>query len=397
MYSFLLFGFIAVVLTVTYLYLKNAPLIVDEVDGYQQVLNFVEGNNKLEKISAMPTYYYLLAMVAKITGITSIAFIRTITVVISLLTLFAFFITSRKIAEHGGEIKTLLLLFMPTLFVFYFLIYTEVLSLLFILLMVYFGVQKKHVLAGMFGIFSMCIRQNNVMWVAFMMMYGYIAENGFSISVTLVKNYAIRALTYITGFVLFAVFVVINGGVAVGDKSMHPGNVSIGNIVFFLFVFFILFLPQHIYSFKKVIKILTEKKWMVAIAVTLFALFYFLFKNNHPYNQISPHYFMRNKLLIYITSAPWIKAMFVLTAVYALLSLCVTPLQGPYQWLFYAFAILFLLPSWLIDVRYYVIPFTLFILFKKQENKYVDYITIIYFIAMSGWVIKMTRTSTCFV
>ena len=45
-----------------------------------------------------------------------------------------------------------------------------------------------------------------------------------------------------------------------------------------------------------------------------------------------------------------------------------------------------LLPVWLIDQRYYFIPFTLFLLFICENEKIIDYITLIYYMFTSVFI-----------
>ena len=77
-------------------------------------------------------------------------------------------------------------------------------------------------------------------------------------------------------------------------------------------------------------------------------------------------------ILGYFNKGFLIKSLLFLPIAYSFLSLFVTEFKRKSFYLLYLFSFLFLLPSWLIEQRYYLIPFSLFILFKKEENKLVE-------------------------
>jgi alpha-1,2-glucosyltransferase len=107
-----------------------------------------------------------------------------------------------------------------------------------------------------------------------------------------------------------------------------------------------------------------------------------MFKNDHPYNNIATYYFIRNFILVAFTKSNALKALFFLPMLYTFLSLIVTPLSRKSWYLFYAITILFLLPSWLIEQRYYIIPFALFMLFRKDQSPFFERITVAYYIGI---------------
>lgn len=391
-----LFVFLAAAFLVIFIYLKRTPALVDENDGYRQILRFAVFDWHLEKISAMPSYYFVLAMLSKLINNNTLGAMRALSVCFSFFSIFIFYLIAKILSPKDSFLKTLQFAFLPILHIFFFLVYTEPFSLMFTLLSFYFALKKNYNAAGIFGIISTGIRQNNIMWLVFTMVYLYVQEHGFTISFRLVKEHLKKCWSFVLGILLFMLFIYLNGGVAIGDAKMHPGNLSIGNIVFALFTFTILFLPLAVTESVNVAKGLVRNKFFLLFTIVSFGFFWFFFHNNHPYNLIDFDYFVRNKLLRFFFSSIALKLLFFFIAVYAILILKVVELQGSYLFLFYFFAILFLLPSWLIDVRYYVIPFSLFLLFKKERSMPVEIITIVYFLLVDAWIIKMARTVTMF-
>ena len=59
-------------------------------------------------------------------------------------------------------------------------------------------------------------------------------------------------------------------------------------------------------------------------------------------------------------------------ALHAVLSLCVIRLRQPVQYLIYPFAVFSVMPSWLIEQRYYLPAFALFMLFRESASPRVE-------------------------
>jgi alpha-1,2-glucosyltransferase len=173
----------------------------------------------------------------------------------------------------------------------------------------------------------------------------------------------------------------VNKGFAVGDKGAHPAfSFHLGNIFFILFLFFFLFLPLNISNFKKIIKLVKKNKKIMVLILGVF-LYIIAFKNSHYYNAHT--YFLRNRLLVYFTANVFRKVLFAIPIIYSVLSIIVTKLKKKSFYLLYPFALVYLLPSWLIEQRYYLIPFVLFMLFRKKQSKVVEYSTIILYVVSS--------------
>jgi alpha-1,2-glucosyltransferase len=125
-------------------------------------------------------------------------------------------------------------------------------------------------------------------------------------------------------------------------------------------------------------------------------VYFFTFRSTHPYNLIDTDYYLRNKLLVEVTTHPGYRAAFFLPIAYALFSLCVIRLhQKSFYWL-YPFTALSLIPFWLIEPRYSFVPLALFILFKKDLSPWVEWITIGMYVILSGVILYFTHNRTFF-
>lgn len=168
------YSFFLLCIACTLYLFKDTPAICDEQVHYQESFNFSNGNFELLQISNVPGYHALMALLFKITGISSFLFARCLNALFGFFTVVAFYKLANRLTAETAVLRTLQYFFFPIIFIFYFLVYTDILSLLFVILMFSAAVEKRYVLAGVHGILSMLIRQNNVMWLAMVPVLAYV-------------------------------------------------------------------------------------------------------------------------------------------------------------------------------------------------------------------------------
>ena len=371
--------------------LKNRRFIFDEKSYNNQIQYLLKKNlifsnlREVGQTSTLPTYGFTLAACAKIFNNDSIQSLRLYSMVLSILSIIFFYQLSMQVAPAHALTKTLQYSFFPTAFPLFFLVYTDMTSMSFILLALWATLKRWRWAAAFFGFLSVLIRQNNIVWYLFFFLCLYVEENGTHFSWDRVKQHLLKNWGFLVGFSLFALFIILNqGSIAIGDKKQHPAfSFHLGNIYFSLFIFFFLFLPFNLSNFKLVCqKILLNKK-IIPLLLIAFLFYMGSFQSTHAYNSSERDYFLRNQILAFLMSTPWAKALAFIPMVYSALSLWVTCLRHPFMIWVYPFSALFLLPSWLIDPRYYLIPFTFFILFREQKSLRVEYGTVVYSVILS--------------
>ena len=378
---------IVIILFITipsFLLIKDSHLIADEKVHYEQITFLIQGSNTLNPyLTTLPGYHTTIAILASPFNSYPIPLIRTLSFLISLTSIIVFYFTAKEINKSSAELKTLQYAFLPILFPLFFLIYTDVLSLLLVMLSFLLLLKNKHFLATLIGITSITIRQTNIIWLGFIFLIPYIEKNGFKLKIKEIKNHIKKYWLFLIGFLLFALFIMINKGVAIGDKGMHPLTLQLGNIYFSLFLFFFLFLPLNIKNLPKIIKLIKRNKSIIHNLLGLLIIFLFTFNLTHPYNQEIYSFWLRNKILLYFSSSLFLKIIFFIPIAYSILSLAVIKLHKKSFYLIYPITILFLLPSPLIEQRYYLIPLALFILTKKKNSNLVEYSTILIYMIIS--------------
>jgi alpha-1,2-glucosyltransferase len=375
-----LLGFVVVAIAAFVAFHDN-PLHVDERVHYPQIVTFARGYSRLDpRLTMIPGYHALLGSMAWAADSFSVRTIRFFNFIVGLGAVAAFYFSAKAQQARDPMAPTLQFAFLPIAFPLLFLIYTDITSLLFVLLMMLSVAKKRPRTAGLFGLISCLIRQTNVVWVAFALVWSYVDENGWSwapIKQTLGKYWM-----FLLSGALFVAFLIANKGVAIGDASAHPtGSLHLGNIFFLLFLSFFLFMPFFWARRREALSTLRTWPGWFALGV-LFATFWLGFSVDHPYNTQLDEPFLRNDILIFFSSTWLSRLLFFVPVALAVLSLRVVRLRS-HWWLLYPFAILFLLPAWLIEQRYYLIPLSLFLLAREPLTDLVERIQIGWFFMIS--------------
>lgn len=372
---------VAVAFLAGYVALLDNPVMVDEVQNSGQVSSFAAGNVSIDPLITMiPGYHLVLAFLCAVTGWESVAAMRFFTMLISGFAVGAFFASARAMHVQRPALRTLQFSFLPVMFPYFLLIYTDVLSVLLVLLLLLSSVKGRFTLAGAAGLLACVVRQNNIIWVGFAAVMAYLVEYGWHWRP--VTEPLRRFWSYVFTGALFVVFVFVNRGVAVGDTAAHPSfSLHMTNVWFLLFISFFLFLPLAV-AHRREIAALFGRWWVWATGAGLFALFALTFVNDHPYNIVWGEYYLRNRLLIFFSSSWLWKTVFFVPAALAVVFFSRIRLR-PNWWLLYPATVLFLLPSWLVEHRYYLIPLTLFLLVRASEDEVVERAQLAWFVTGS--------------
>jgi alpha-1,2-glucosyltransferase len=365
MHVFVLLGFCFVALV-------NNPLVIDEQDHFAQIEMFIYGFfGQHSAITMIPGYHGLLALLASLTGLVSLGEVRFLSFLLGMGTLAVFLLLLKQLGRDRARFATLA--FMPVLFPYVFLVYTDVCSLGLVLLSLLLSLRNRPRMAGIAAIAAMLVRQNNVVWLLFVMAYAYEREHGLTLEARRILTHLGRYWVFLAGIVLFAGFVLWNGGVAIGDPDAHPPFAfHTGNVFFLLFLFCLLFFPL-------VVSRLRGIDWRSLLWVTAaLALFFTTFEVGHPYNTQWADVFLRNRLLALANRDVWHRLAFFVPIGLGVAAIARSRLPVSLT----ALTVVYLLPSWLIEQRYYIIPFALFILLEEDEGRWLR-MAGLYFLVLS--------------
>ena len=189
----------------------------------------------------------------------------------------------------------------PSCFPLFFMVYTDVASLLFVLLTALAASAGRYPAAGVLGLASCLVRQNNIVWTAVAFAQAYVADHGWRWP-SRISNLLRYAPVLLSGVAIVGWLVVQSraggrrrrdrpsaGDAAPGQHLLHA--VRVGHPVPALVVG----LPEGDVGTPAA----SRRRGRVLAAT--FALFWFGFAADHPYNE--EQRFLRNQILVWATAS----------------------------------------------------------------------------------------------
>ncbi len=343
--------------------------IGDEYAYLPQIQDYLRGQWSVRKdLAVPPTYHFVIASLGRLLGVDSFDALRLISLLLFLPAVLWFYLAARQIDADTAVVRTYQFLFLPILLPYCFLLYTEPLAVLFLVLAVWLVLKRQDTLGGLACLLSAAVRQTLAVWLGFLFFWIYLREEGLHWSVPAVKRHLPRCWVFLLGFAALVVFIVLNHGLTLGElKDFHPpGAISLGNTWFALLLGWLLLLPLHLANMGRIAGLFSRQGVItVPIGLGLILAGYLLtFHNDHPSNLKYPD-FLHNQLLVLVFTNIWTKTAFFLPIAWTLLSLPVTPLHGGTGCLLYPFWVLSMLPVVMIEQRYALPGFVLFLLLRK--------------------------------
>jgi alpha-1,2-glucosyltransferase len=148
--------------------LSFSDLYGDEEVHYDEIAHFARGDLSFNPLlTTLPGYHALLGLIGYVTGVTNVPFMRFLSFLIGLATIGVFGLIGRELYRDAGFLRMIQFACLPILFPFFFLLYTDVLSLLFVLLAFFFILRERPTLAAVMSLAGMLVRQTNIVWLLF--------------------------------------------------------------------------------------------------------------------------------------------------------------------------------------------------------------------------------------
>ncbi|WAR25924.1 AG10B-like protein [Mya arenaria] len=279
--SFVLFS-ISTIFTFWYLYGKQNDPYMDEIFHVPQAKHFCDGNftHWDPMITTLPGLYLMTAgLLQPIASLLNISIMEICTTYslrgVNVLFCFGNFYLIYAILKklHNPfllAMSTLALGWFPVLYFFTFLYYTDPGAIFMVLLMYLFCLHDSHKMAAIFGVAAILFRQTNVIWVIYMAGLAIRKELSiwmretagkkvdeldklsdwdlFKLTLTTLKDCALNKRTLLMkllssilkqvyGYLIvgigFVLFIILNGGIVVGDKTQHTACLNFPQLFYF--------------------------------------------------------------------------------------------------------------------------------------------------------------------
>lgn len=381
-YSTLLFFLTTLVVFVTgYFVMKGLPPIADENAHFKQIIQILDGSNLVPNhCPYLPGYHWSVALLSKALHNSNGWAIRLAATSLNFLAFLSFFLAAKKLDSGSAIQKSYLFLFFPFFYPFFFVLYTDLYSMLFVFLAIWLALKQRLWFAGIVSILGLLVRQNNIFWFVLAAMIAYADAYYPQYQWKDVKRWIFKFSFFFLAVFLLLAFAVWNKGFVWGDRHSHPFTLNFNNLFACLFFGFFLFLPLHLSNAKKIFEFLKRNKIMWLILIELFLVYVLFFKVTHRYNSFGR--FLHNWIFWIMAASIQSKILTFFPIAYTLLSFCVTPLQKKSFYWLYPLTALSLLPLPVLEIRYPMIPYALFLLFKERDSEQVAQNTLaIYFVA----------------
>ncbi len=380
---------------------------VDEEYHYAQIVAFLDGRFDgigRNYVGTPPLYHALVATMAWVVGDYSPTAMRRFSAILCLPALVLFFLCARALDKDNRVSLSLLFFLCPIFFPFFFVLYTDMLALLFLLGALWLTLTRRYQLAGLVVGLAILVRQQTIVWVVVL---GMIAMGQQDVWRRLAHpDYdwkgALRAMGRVWMFglvgVAFLAFVYWNGGVVLGlaqQTHWESGYLFPTQGYMWLFTMFFLFLPLHLWNVPRIGAMLGRRPvlWSI-IGVGSFVVYLQTFWAGHMWNN-EPHN-LHNWMVMWMRQDVWTRSLAFLPMLWAACSLCVTPLaHRSFYWL-YPVAILSVLPVALVEQRYFMASVMFFLLFAEWKTVQVDRLTLAMYVLASGWVYRGLHSGAFF-
>ncbi|KAL2722713.1 hypothetical protein V1478_009576 [Vespula squamosa] len=411
MYKYVLFIIFVISTTSLFMYLNRIQphYFIDEIFHIPQTLQYCDGNYTVwdSKITTLPGLYFLTAAILAPLNLCNILYIRCINLFGTFANLYLTYSLMKQIHKNNWddwmqlEIAYNITMF-PPLFFWFFLYYTDVVSVNIVLLMLLLHFRTYYKISAFIGLLSILIRQTNVIWVIFLAMERLVdllhQHMQKPITTTVINTpvhlkllwksimdkvnigrisfikflieISINLFPYIMVGVIFLMFLIWNGSIVVGDHTAHVPVIHISQLLYFsVFIFSFLWpymIPHYLKFFQNI-----QDHWILSSFI--FALITVIVHCNtlvHPYVLAdNRHYtfYIWNKFM-----GKYVIFKYILIPVYCFTIYStlygISHIRFATQINFIFCTVIVLIPQLLLEPRYFIIPYIFYRLSMRKPK-----------------------------
>ena len=361
---------------------------MDEIFHIRQALQYFKGNwTEWDPMITTPPGLYILSVITlRLFGASgSVDNLRWLNVGIGVLILFLARTIAKSAHKSFANERALLIALLPNLLIYFGLYYTDAGSVLFCLLAYWSLIKGHNWLFMLSALISLTFRQTNIIWVAgFSIADRICSEVKGDLRILWYKRnlYYKEVLMSSSLLVLFAVGVYFNDGIALGDKGNHSVSLHLAQF-FYCNTLIAVFCWPLLISFVSKLRVIP---FLFITSLCYFSIRYGTIV--HPYLLADNRHW---------TNFIWRRALkhefvrYGLVPIYSISVLLISEalMNRGILWVFGYFGAcsIVLIPSPLIEPRYFILPFVFFILNCKITFKKTIWIQILVFFFINIFII----------
>lgn len=350
-----------------FLLIRDAPLVGDEGFHAPQIHTFMRGSDAVSPhLTTLPIYHAIMAGLLTAVGADSVAEARLMSFLGSAAGIWFFYLLVRRVHPEERHLRTAQFVFLPILFPLHFLIYTDAWALALVILAVERALADRPWQSAAAISAAILMRQPNIVWAGFIWMI-LVEPSLRQPAQALKSDWPRHTLPSVLVFLGFCAFVFFNGGIAIGDRRHHELCLNLANIWFFGLCFFLLFLPDCVKALVLAWNRMAGRPALTLLAATGILTGYLLtYHATHPYNQPPLWFYLRNRLLHATSRIFPIKLLAFLPVMAGLLGFLLAPMGQRRFKLLVPLTLLSIGVMPLIEQRYYLVPMSLFLVFRRS-------------------------------
>ena len=344
----------------------------------------------------LPGYHLIIAAGSALAG-SSLSFSRLLTCLMCCVTVVLYASIPQRRHGRGSGRSPLLLVFLPILFPYTAMVYTDAVALLFIIGAIWSHTRRLPILPALLMFLACLIRQSNMVWVVFMAAWralevwdeceSEVISAGWSRWNTFIRRLVLQVSGYVVVLGLVGIVLLLHGGAVASDAPENRPQPNVGNFYTISFFALILWAPIWLERGRQDVRSLVlaarmkplQTGGMLLVVALLGAALITTFDNWHPWNQHL--WYLRN---IPIMLMERYMSFRVLGVACLFVAVCLIarfwssqPNRGCLM-LLALFTILFLLPHPLVEPRYFIVPFVLADIFVSYSDTQARRLTIWY-------------------
>lgn len=362
----------------------------DELYHYAQIELFRRGDFRVldTYLTTIPGYHAVVAMLLRGSGLDSLGAARAINALFGLVAAAGFHALRRRVWPGTETLATAQFLALPILAPLFFLVYTDTLALALVLWAAVATLARRHGWSAFALSCLVLVRQNDVVWTGLLGLLA-LAPGWREHGLRQWRAALALAWPYAAPVVLFLAYWAGNGSISLshGQAALHPVSLHTGNPFFALFLAGALLPLQVIVGLRDFAGRVRACPWMLLLPVAAFALYWWSFHADNPYNTALPAFLPRNAFLLALDRDAWWRAGAGLVMVVAVCGLASSRLHPRGAIWLYPVGCFFLASSWLIEQRYVLVPLVLWLAFRQMRSCWMEWATLALWLVLAVLII----------
>ena len=356
--------------------------VVDEIFHLDQISRLANGDpSHLSNITTFIYLHHIYAWLGQWLPVSEPLDYRLISAALSVLLLLVMVLMVRSTNTEFDWKLAGQLVFLPVIFPYLPLVYTDIPALVCLLLCAWLMHQRQFITAALAGALATWVRQPSLIWLGLLTVWAGLRE--YHQHQNLMRS-ALVMLPAAVVMALFAVYFWLNGSVALGEKASHRVSVNPTNAYFMLMMAGVLFLPVVIREATHSWRWLISHRWLWLVLIAGMPVFLLTYAVDSPFNGPQYNMFIRNLILNTLKEQQLLLVLSYLFMAFSALTLIRSPLRNKHfrlLWLAMPLAVMFM-P--LIEQRYYMMGFALWLLCRQRQSDVFEGLLLLWLMSLSA-------------